>query len=136
MEDIIATGGDMVFEICGSLQGCKENYIYRGENGELLCVMGISRYMPEAPGRCVYMFGTNAINDMSYQKQLLITEARKVIGKWVKKYGIIFNAVNVENEKSRRWLTRLGAVWLPEKIKTDNGTFLQFIITERSFKNV
>lgn len=134
MLDLIASGGDVVFEICGSLQGCKESYVYRGENGELLCIMGISGYIPEAAGRCVYMLGTNAINEFSYYKSLLVSEARRVIGEWVKKYGIIFNAVNIENEKSQRWLTRLGAVWLPEKIKTDKGTFLQFIITEEGFK--
>lgn len=135
-DDLIATGGDIIFEICGSLQACKENYVYRGEHGELLCIMGISGYMPDAPGRCVYMFGTNALDNFSYYKQLLVIEARNVIGKWVRKYGIVFNAVNIENEKSRRWLTRLGAVWLPEKIETVRGTFLQFIITEGSFKNV
>ena len=127
-DDLVASGGDVVFEICGSLQGCEENYVYRGENGELLCIMGISGYIPEAAGRCVYMLGTNAINDMSYYKQLLVTEAKNVINNWVTAYGLIFNAVNVENQKSIRWLTRLGAKWLPEEIKTDKGTFRQFVI--------
>lgn len=134
--DMYAAGGDGVFEICSSIQYSSETYVYRGEDGEILCVMGISKYVPEAAGRCVYMLGTNAINSMSYYKQLLITEARKVIGEWLEKYGLVFNAVNEQNEKSIRWLTRLGAVWLPEKVKTINGTFVQFVITERSFNNV
>lgn len=134
--DLVASDGDVIFEICACLQQTKESYIYRGEHGELLCIMGISGYIPEAAGRCVYMLGTETINDTSYVKQLLVTEARKVIGEWVNTYGLIFNAVNVENEKSLRWLTRLGAVWLPEEIKTAKGRFRQFIITKGSVTNV
>lgn len=127
-DDLVATGGDMVFEICGSIQGTEKTYIYRGEQGELLCIMGISGYIPAAAGRCVYMLGTNAINEPSYVKQLLFTEAKKVITDWVNEYGLIFNAVNIENNKSIRWLTRLGAKWLPEEIRTGKGTFRQFVI--------
>lgn len=127
-DDLVATGGDVIFEICGSIQEADKTYVYRGEEGELLCIMGISGYIPAAAGRCVYMLGTNAINEPSYIKQLLITEAKKVIKDWVNQYGLIFNAVNVENEKSIRWLTRLGAIWLPEDIKTDKGLFKQFVI--------
>ena len=134
--DLIATGGDVVFEICGSLQETEKSYVYRGEDGELLCIMGISRYVPDAAGRCVYMLGTNALNDISYVKQLLFTEARRVIGNWIEHYGIIFNAVNVDNKRSIAWLTRLGAIWLPEKIHTSNGIFQQFIITKGSVKDV
>lgn len=127
-DDLVASGGDVVFEICASIQETERTYVYRGENGELLLIMGISGYIPDAAGRCVYMLGTNALNDLSYVKQLLVTEAHKVVDEWVTMYGLIFNAVNVENEKSIRWLTRLGAKWLPEDIQTPKGLFKQFVI--------
>lgn len=135
-EDMVASGVDMVFEICACLQNTEQSYIYRGDRGQLLCIMGISKYIPDAAGRCIYMLGTNAINDTSYIKQLLVTEAKKVIREWVFKHGIIFNAVNVNNEKSIRWLTKLGAIWLPEDIKTEKGLFKQFIITKGSVCDV
>ena len=136
MQDIVASGGDVVFEICASLQGCQENYIYRGENEELLAIMGISTPIPNTKGRSIWMLGTNALNDMSYYKQLLITEAKQVIAQWVKEYGLLFNAVNKNNDKSIRWLTRLGAEWNGETIEIDGNVFLKFTITERGVKNV
>ena len=131
-EDLVAMGGDTIFEICACLQDTETSYIYRGEKGELLCIMGISGYIPSAAGRCLYMLGTNAINDMSYKKQLLVTEAKNVIRQWVFTYGLVFNAVYEKNEKSMRWLKRLGAEFLPEAVQVGDKLFYQFIITKGS----
>ena len=132
--DVLASGADLVFEICACLQDCETSYVYRGENGELLCIMGKSKYIPEAVGRCIYMLGTNALLDFDYQKQLLVKEAHSVIREWVNKHGVLFNAVNSTNYKSIRWLKGLGAIFVPEGVQVDDNVFYQFIITKGSVK--
>lgn len=127
--DVAASGNDIVFEICACLQLAQESWIYRGERGELLCIMGISKFDRNAVGRSIYMLGTDFIN--GYKKELLIKEARQVITQWVKQYGCLFNAVYSENERSIRWLKRMGAEFLSEGFTIDGKLFYQFVITER-----
>lgn len=127
--DVAASGADIVFEICACLQLAEESWIYRGENGELLCIMGKSKAEKDTVGRSIYMLGTNAINN--YKKELLFREARKVIKEWVEQHGCLFNVVYCENAASKRWLTRMGAEWLPEMFKVDGKLFYQFVITKK-----
>lgn len=134
--DLKATGEDLGFMIIKSIQLSDVVYFYRGEKGELLCVLGIGPISLESPGRSVWMLGTNAIVDGGYVKDLLFKEARKMINYWADKAGLLHNVVYAKNKRSIAYLTRLGAVWLPETIVcTDDTEWCKFYITGKGGTN-
>lgn len=134
--DLEAVGGDIGFNIIKSIRLSDVVHIYRGEKGELLCLLGKGPISFEAPGRSVWMLGTNAIIDGGYVKDLLFKEARKVIGEWAGQHGLLHNVVYSKNVRSMVYLTRLGAVWLPETIICADGTeWCKFYITGKGGTN-
>lgn len=134
-QDMVSTSFKGLFdEICSNILCVEECYIYRGEARELLCIMGKGAPGIDCVGKLIYMLGTNAINN--YKRELLVTEARAVIKSWALQHGLLYNAVQVDNEAYQRWLTRLGAIWLPEPMLIEGREFKQFIITEGSVANV
>lgn len=134
--DLKATGDDLGFMIIKSIRLSDVVYFYRGEKGELLCVLGIGRLSFESPGRNVWMLGTKAIEEGGYVKDLLFREARKMIKYWADKAGLLHNVVYAKNVRSMAYLTRLGAVWLPETLLcTDDTEWCKFYITGKGGTN-
>lgn len=110
--DLVCTGGDACFGIIQSLAVTEEGYIYRDDQGRLLCIVGLCREFSDAVGRCIWMLGTKHIMQGTYIKSLLIRESRQVVARWVSQHGLLYNCVNRDNEKSIRWLTWLGGRFL------------------------
>lgn len=129
MEDLEACGHDVTFVVIGSIKTSDETRIYRGEDGKLLCLFGKGWPSWEAPGRQIWMLGTNELYK-GYVKSVLFTEARRVLKEWVMQHGIVHNIVYEKNMKSVKYLSRLGARWCPECLKNNGKKFYEFFITE------
>lgn len=125
LEDIKATGQDEGFMIIKCLRMSEETRIYRGEDGKLLCLLGKGFPSWSAPGRSIWMIGTNELYN-GYAKELLFKEARNVLNDWKREHGILHNAVYEGNKKSIQYLTRLGAVFLPEVMISEGNRFYSF----------
>lgn len=117
--------GDPVFEIYSSLYYSAEAYIYRDREGMLLGIVGMGK-SETANGRCVWMMGTKMLK--SFVKDLLFREARRLVRKWVNKYGKLYSCVYSKNTKSVGWLRMLGAEFSEVPIKREDKTFYYFEI--------
>lgn len=118
-EDLEA-GSDPVFCLIGSIKLDEETRVYRGEDGKLLAIFGKSRMEWGAPGRGIWMVGTNELYN-GYVKELLMKEAKRVLHGWLRKHGLLHNIVYEKNITSIRYLTRLGAIFLDDPRETWDG---------------
>lgn len=118
-EDLEA-GNDPIFCLIGSINLDEETRVYRGEDGKLLAIFGKSRMEWNAPGRGIWMVGTNELYN-GYVKELLMKEAKKVLHGWLRQHGLLHNIVYEKNITSIRYLTRLGAIFLDEPRETWDG---------------
>lgn len=125
--DLGDTCDDVDGALIASIRLSEEVYVYRNDEGKALCVVGKSMEDKGSIGRAIWMVGTNLIND-GYVRPLLIKEARRLIGEWVKKHGLLYNCVHEDNVKSIRYMTMLGAKWLPEMTERNGKKFYNFYI--------
>lgn len=129
-EDLEASS-DPVFVLIGSIKLDEETRVYRGEDGKLLAIFGKGTMEWGAPGRGIWMVGTNELYN-GYTKSLLFKEAKRVLNEWVSKHGLLHNIVYEKNRTSINYLRHLGAVFLAEpKVGWDGKKFYQFYIPYR-----
>lgn len=100
-----------------------DNFLAFGEKGEPIAIYGITK-RPIDGLHAVWMVATTEIKN--YKKEL-ITIGLNEIRRFTKEYGPITNYISIDNNKSRRWLKRAGAVFgMPFK---ENGiTWQRFVI--------
>lgn len=91
---------------CAMHEFC-DNFLAFGEKGEPIAIYGIAKY-PIDGCHAVWMVGATGIK--KYKKEL-ITMGLKEISRFIKKYGPITNYISIDNESSRRWLKKAGAVF-------------------------
>ena len=84
-----------------------DNFLVFGENGEPIAICGIVKY-PIDGLHAVWMVATKKIKN--YKKEL-ITMGFEEIGRFIKEYGPVTNYISTDNEASRRWLLKAGAVF-------------------------
>lgn len=84
-----------------------DNFLVFGENGEPIAIYGIVKY-PIDGLHAVWMVATKKIKN--YKKEL-ITMGFEEIGRFIKEYGPVTNYISTDNEASRRWLLKAGAVF-------------------------
>lgn len=84
-----------------------DNFLAFGEKGEPIAIYGIVKY-PIDGLHAVWMVGTTEIK--KYKKEL-ITMGLDEISRFTKEYGPITNYISIDNNKSRRWLLKAGAVF-------------------------
>lgn len=119
----------------GSIMYSDILYVYRDLAGRLLCVAGITKPSIDIVGREIWMFGTHYV--YAYKRELLITEAKKIIKEWLDKYLLLTNMVNVINKTSIRWLKHMGAVFTPDIITLGTTKFQSFFMVNKEvLKNV
>lgn len=100
-----------------------DNFLAFGENGEPIAIYGITK-CPVNGYHIVWMVGTTKLKN--YKKEL-ITVGFKEIGRFIKEYGPVTNYISIDNDESRRWLKRAGAVFGTPF--NENGiTWQQFVI--------
>ena len=107
---------------CAMHEFC-DNFLAFGENGEPIAIYGIVKY-PIDDYYAVWMVGTTKLKN--YKKEL-ITTGFKEIHRFIKEYGPVTNYISIDNESSRRWLLKAGAVF--DAPFNENGiTWQQFVI--------
>lgn len=107
---------------CAMHEFC-DNFLAFGKNGEPIAIYGIVKY-PIDGCHAVWMVATTKIKN--YKKEL-ITIGFKEIHRFTKEYGPITNYISMDNNKSRRWLKKAGAVFGTPF--NENGiTWQQFVI--------
>lgn len=126
VEDLIASCGDVGFGIIGSMKHSEVLHAFRDEAGKLLIVVGLGRFDMGCVGRSIWAVGTKEL--ANGHSKFLVGEGKKLIDGWAQKYGLLFNCVHENNRKSIRFMTALGAVWLPEGVEVDGHKFLNFYI--------
>lgn len=107
---------------CAMHEFC-DNFLAFGEKGEPIAIYGNVKY-PIDGLHAVWMVGTTEIK--KYKKEL-ITMGLKEISRLIKEYGPVTNYISIDNNKSRRWLKKAGAVFGTPF--NENGiTWQQFVI--------
>lgn len=100
-----------------------DNFLAFGEKGEPIAIYGIVKY-PIDGLHAVWMVATTKLKN--YKKEL-ITMGLKEIGRFIKEYGPVTNYISIDNDESRRWLKKAGAVF--DAPFNENGiTWQQFVI--------
>ena len=107
---------------CAMYEFC-DNFLAFGENGEPIAIYGIVKY-PIDGLHAVWMVGATEIKN--YKKEL-ITVGFEEISRFIKEYGPATNYISIDNESSRRWLLKAGAVF-DAPFKENGITWQQFII--------
>lgn len=107
---------------CAMYEFC-DNFLAFSEKGEPIAIYGIVKY-PIDGLHAVWMVGTTKINN--YKKEL-ITVGLKEIGRFIKEYGPVTNYISTDNNESRRWLKKAGAVF-GTPFKENGITWQQFVI--------
>lgn len=100
-----------------------DNFLAFGENGEPIAIYGIVKY-PIDELHAVWMVGTTGIK--KYKKEL-ITIGFKEISRFIKEYGPVTNYISIDNNESRRWLKKAGAVF-DAPFNENDITWQQFVI--------
>lgn len=107
---------------CAMHEFC-DNFLAFGEKGEPIAIYGIVKY-PIDDCHAVWMVATTGIKN--YKKEL-ITMGLKEIGRFIKEYGPVTNYISVDNNESRRWLLKAGAVF-GTPFSENDITWQQFVI--------
>lgn len=107
---------------CAMYEFC-DNFLAFGKNGKPIAIYGIVKY-PIDGRHAVWMVGTTEIKN--YKKEL-ITVGFEKISRFIKEYGPVTNYISTDNNESRRWLKKAGAVFGTPF--NENGiTWQQFVI--------
>lgn len=107
---------------CAMHEFC-DNFLAFGEKGEPIAIYGIVKY-PIDGRHAVWMAGTTKIKN--YKKEL-ITRGFEEISRFIKEYGPITNYISTDNNESRRWLLKAGAVF-GTPFNENGTTWQQFVI--------
>ena len=107
---------------CAMHEFC-DNFLAFGEKDEPIAIYGITK-RPIDGYHIVWMIGTTKLKN--YKKEL-ITMGFEEIHRFIKEYGPVTNYISIDNESSRRWLLKAGAVF-GTPFKENDMTWQQFTI--------
>lgn len=107
----------------GAMHEFCDNFLAFGEKGEPIAIYGIVKY-PIDGCHAVWMAATTEIKN--YKKELTTT-GFKEISRFIKEYGPITNYISIDNDESRRWLKKAGAVF-NAPFRENGITWQQFVI--------
>ena len=105
-EVIASHGEEPVNTLMKSWADSKERWLFYW-NGEPFCAAGVVRIDQEVG--TPWMLATNGWNDVP--KKLLWRVSKYLMTSWLKYFPILTNYVDVRNDVSVSWLTRLGATF-------------------------
>ena len=132
--DLIAACGNEEDAIKQSISCSEIVHVYYDDKGKCISMLGLGARDFYTLGRQVWSVSSNEI-EKGYVKSLLITEAKKVVGAWADRYGLLQNVVSEENTKSIHYMEKvLGAVFLPEDLKINNNVWKPFYIAGKGGK--
>ena len=132
--DLMYACGDAEDAIKQSISCSEIVHIYYDDKGKCISMLGLGARDFYTLGRQVWSVSSNEI-EKGYVKSLLITEAKKVVGEWAKRYGLLQNVVHIDNEKSKHYMEKvLGAIFLPENLVVNGHTWQPFYIAGKGGK--
>lgn len=105
-EDVLEVGASAG---CGPLQALAMSVIESDRaytaiiNGVPACIFGFCQ-MDDAT--CVWLLGTDYLVHEGLREFLV--NSRAILDRWASTFGLLYNAVDVNNAKSRRWLRWCG----------------------------
>lgn len=107
---------------CAMHEFC-DNFLVFGKKDEPIAIYGIVKY-PINGLHAVWMVGTTKLKKC---KKELITTGLDEINRFIKEYGPITNYISIDNDESRHWLKKAGAVF--DAPFEENGiTWQRFVI--------
>ena len=105
--EVKAMGYDRLREAIDiSLNYAYISFVAKGEDNATLCIFGLSSLVHREYGRAVWFLGTEEMD--KYQREF-VHYAKIIINEMLKEHERLYNYVSVRNDKSIRWLKRLGA---------------------------
>lgn len=107
---------------CAMHEFC-DNFLAFGEKSEPIAIYGIVK-CPIDGLHAVWMVATTEIKN--YKKEL-ITIGLDEIRRFTKEYGPVTNYISIDNNESRRWLKKAGAVF-DAPFNENAVTWQQFVI--------
>ena len=120
-----AMGYDSLKEaIQTSLDCAYISFVARAENGEAICIFGLSSVTHSEYGRAVWFLGAKEMD--GYSKEF-VYYSKIIIKEMLKNNERLYNYISVHNDKSIRWLKRLGAEF-SEPFSLNGEEFLLFIL--------
>lgn len=122
--EITAGGRSAYDEVHDSIHMSAECYAaFAGEDRTLIAVWGYRR-VKGADGRLIWCLGTYQIK--RYWLPFAV-ESKRIIARWARRFGVLYNAVGAFNHDTIRWLEWCGAVF-HEEVKVGDEVFLPFTI--------
>lgn len=107
---------------CAMHEFC-DNFLAFSEKGEPIAIYGIVKH-PIDGCHAVWMVATTEIKN--YKKEL-ITIGLDEVRRFTKEYGPVTNYISIDNNESRRWLKKAGAVF-DAPFNENDITWQQFVI--------
>ena len=100
------------------------SFVARGEDNKTLCIFGLSSVTHSEYGRAVWFLGAKEMD--GYSKEF-VYYSKIIIKEMLKEHDRLYNYISVYNDKSIRWLKRLGAEF-SEPLLINGEQFLLFIL--------
>lgn len=109
---------------------CDDLPVYVGraaDTGALVCCWGLQEIY------CHYIIWALGTDEMEHFKRPFVMESKKIIDKWLDKYGCLGNTVACFNRRAIRWLKSLGAEFMPPR-KIGIVDYMDFRIVKKEEK--
>ena len=120
-----AMGYDSLKEVIETSLDCAYiSFVAKGKSGEILCIFGLSSLTHSEYGRAVWFLGTKEMDNYSRE---FVYYSKIIINEMLKEHDRLYNYISVYNDKSIRWLKRLGASF-SEPFLLNGEQFLLFIL--------
>ena len=100
------------------------SFVARAEDNKALCIFGLSSVTHSEYGRAVWFLGTKEMDKYSRE---FVYYSKIIINEMLKNNERLYNYISVHNDKSIRWLKRLGASF-SEPFLLNGEEFLLFIL--------
>lgn len=100
------------------------SFVARAEDNKAICIFGLSSVTHTEYGRAVWLLGTKEMDKYSRE---FVYYSKIIIAEMLKNNERLYNYISVHNDKSIRWLKRLGAEF-SEPFNLNGEQFLLFIL--------
>ena len=122
--EVAACASDIYAEIVDDIETSDECWAgFDKKTRALIAVWGICK-MPNRRGRLIWCLGTYQIKHFWVA---FASESRKIVRRWARRYGCLYNAVGTFNTDSIRWLQWCGAEF-DKEVMIGGEKFLPFRI--------
>lgn len=100
------------------------SFVARAEDNKAICIFGLSSVTHTEYGRAVWLLGTKEMDKYSRE---FVYYSKIIIAEMLKNNERLYNYISVHNDKSIRWLKRLGAEF-SKPFNLNGEQFLLFIL--------